>query len=133
MRFDISLLTDQRIAVVSIAGPIALEGVSAMAAALTAQPDYEPDWGTLIDLRFADLSELSSEDLRAVVSRVASMRGNTPHKRGVVIGDDEAAAGIVALLKARLNIAGVNHATRLFANREDCLHWLSQPLGDETG
>lgn len=95
------------------------------------RPDYDPTWGSLVDLSDADMSEMSPERLREDSQYVSTVRRDALHKRGMVLGEKDYNAGSCRLVEAYFLSLGMNQVTKVFTDREKCIAWLTAPWTDD--
>ena len=119
-----------RITVLVVIGRLTAGEVAAAYQAARSSSNWAPDWGALVDLADADLSDSTPDDARREAEAIFELRGSTPFKRGLYIGRNRVNETTGRLYDAYLKSFGAVQLTRFFTDRNECLAWLRTPWTD---
>lgn len=121
---------DEHITVLVVVGRLTAGEVAAAYQGVRSSLHWNPGWGAMIDLADADLSESTPGDARREAEAIFELRGRTPFKRGIYVGNKRVNEATGLLYDAYLKNLGAVQLTRIFTDRDECLQWLRAPWTD---
>lgn len=101
---------------------MSLERIEAAVLAVLKMESYKPGLGTLWDLRSADVSRMTSEDLRRMRSSRAQLRDRRGHSRVALLADSDLTFGIARMSGTIAELPGL--PIGVFRTEAEAIVWL---------
>jgi hypothetical protein len=115
---------ERRIAYCRVSGQATLADFLSLRGELAESASVDASFGLLMDLRGADTSALSSDDLRQLTSEATPIPAAA--KRAIVISDS-AQYGLARMFQRRRELAGGLHDLQICNSIDEALAWLGAP------
>ena len=112
----------RRLIEIEIAGNYLLEHAQTLARNLRADPDFDPEFAQIIDCRDADLSSLTTEDLREIAADLLSV----PGRRIAIVSKDSSDEALVRLYATYVQLTENKSVLRSFHDRGSAIAWIEE-------
>ncbi|MEQ8817387.1 MAG: hypothetical protein RIM96_00225 [Thalassobaculum sp.] len=110
----------RRLIEIEIVGDYFLEDAQALTRGLLADPDFDRAFSQIIDCRDADLSNLTSDDLKAIAADLLSV----PGRRIAIVTADSSNQALVRLYTTHVQLSENRSVLRGFDDRGSALAWI---------
>lgn len=107
---------------IEIAGDYLIEHAQTLARNLRADPDFDREFSQIIDCRDADLSNLSTEDLREIAADLLSV----PGRRIAIVSKDSSDEALVRLYATYVQLTENKSVLRSFHDFDSAIAWIEE-------
>jgi hypothetical protein len=107
---------------ITIAGVYLLEHAQALARSLRADPAFDREFSQIIDCRDADLSNLSTADLREIAADLLSV----PGRRIAILSKDSSDEALVRLYATYVQLTENKSVLRSFHDLDSAIAWIGE-------
>ncbi|GHD59574.1 hypothetical protein GCM10017083_43970 [Thalassobaculum fulvum] len=112
----------RRLIEITIAGVYLLEHAQALARSLRADPAFDREFSQIIDCRDADLSNLSTADLREIAADLLSV----PGRRIAILSKDSSDEALVRLYATYVQLTENKSVLRSFHDLDSAIAWIGE-------
>ena len=127
MSIDTRIDPDDGLRVHSLNGRLRFEEVRDTLEALYASPDFDPAMNALWDVRDANLTDISSDDVRKIAQLVSGRRPKEGFSRVALVVSRDVDFGLARMYEMQLE-DGSHSAVRVFRDIGEAMTWLGQGL-----
>ena len=124
---EISFLVspDKSFATVTINGKFDLSKFNVFYKQMVSHPDFSSGMNVIWDVRKADISKISQDEMRTVSGHIAQLTKKRGSGRGALVVSDDISFG-VSRMGEMMTEKFVTVAVRVFRNMEDAEKWINE-------